>query len=340
PGDSEAEEKFKLVNEAYQVLSDDQKRQVYDRYGKEGLQGGGGGGRGGFSGGFGGFDDLGSIFEEMFSGGGRGRGRQSRGPQQKYELDLGVDMTIEFQEAVFGCKKEVKYSFKTICDTCEGTGAKDKKLKTCTSCGGQGQVGVRQGFMTFAQTCPDCKGEGKTIEVKCTDCKGKGYQENKESVTIDVPAGIDSENRLRVGSRGNIGFGQQKGDLYVTFHVRSDDTFIRQGDDIYVEVPVFFTQAISGETLTIPSLTGELSLKLDVGTRDKQQYAFKNEGVENVHGHGKGQLIAQIKLNYPNKLNSKQKDLLKNLAESFGSESLPQEKAFKSTFSKIKSWVK
>jgi molecular chaperone DnaJ len=340
PGDKEAEENFKHVNEAYQALSDPEKRAIYDQYGKEGLQGQAGGRRGGGFGG--GFDDLGSIFEEMFGGGmggGRSRGR-SRGPQQKYDLDLGVEMKIDFKEAIFGCSKEVKFSYKDLCKTCDGTGAKDKKLKTCAQCGGQGQVGVRQGFMTFAQTCPACKGEGKSIEVKCTDCKGKGFEEKKNSVTVDVPAGIDNENRLRVSGRGNIGFGQQQGDLYITFYVREDDTFQRQEDDIYIEVPVFFTKAISGATVKIPSLTGELDLKMEIGTRDKQQFTFRNEGVSNVHGHGKGSLVAQIKLVYPKKVNDEQRELLEKLNESFSSNNKHSDNPFEEAFKRVKGWFK
>lgn len=338
PGDESAEEKFKYINEAYQVLSDDQKRQVYDRYGKEGLQGGmGGQSRGGFSG----FDDLGSIFEEMFSGGfGSGTRSRQRGPKQKYDLDLSIEMTIDFKEAVFGCSKEVSYKYKDLCTTCEGTGAKDKKLKTCTSCDGQGQVYTRQGFMTFSQTCPVCHGEGKMVEKKCPDCKGKGYEEKEETVTVDVPAGIDSENRLRVPSKGNIGFGAQQGDLYITFHVLQDDTFIRDGDMIYIEVPLFFTQAVTGGSIKIPSLTDELTLELPVGTRDKQQFTFRNEGVANVHGRGKGDLIAQIKLVYPKKLNDEQKTLIAQLDQSFGVQKDTHESVFESAFEKVKGWFK
>lgn len=338
PGDKKAEENFKYVNEAYQILSDDKQRQVYDRYGKEGLQGGAGQSRGGFGGGgFGGFDDLGSIFEEMFAGGGSRR-QKSRGPQQKYNLDLGVEMTIDFKEAVFGCSKEVTYSYKDLCEKCEGTGAKDKKMKTCPTCGGQGQVRTSQGFMTFAQTCPTCQGEGKSVATKCGSCHGKGYKEVKNTVTVDVPAGIDNENRLRVASKGNIGFGKQQGDLYITFFVREDDTFQRHDDDIYLEVPVFFTQAVLGETITIPSLEEELELTLDMGTKDKQQFTFRDQGITNVHGHGKGNLIAQIKLIYPKRLNDEQKELLHKLNESFGVESKSHETAFAGVFDRVKNW--
>ncbi len=337
PGDAEAEHNFKLCNEAYQVLSDEKQRSIYDRYGKEGLQGGGGG-RGGFSGG--GFDDLSSVFEEMFGGFGGGRSQQRRGPEEKYPLDLGLSMNISFKEAVFGCEKELDFKFKDACKTCNGTGAKDGKVKTCGQCGGKGQVYMKQGFMTFSQTCPVCNGEGTQVAEKCGDCKGQGFSEVKDSVSIKVPAGIDNENRLRVSGRGNKGKSGTRGDLYVTFSVEEDETFVRHGNDIYIEVPLFFTQAVLGETIKIPSLTGELDLELTPGTKDKAQFNFRNEGVADVHGHGKGDLIAQIKLAFPNKLNDEQKELLEKLQESFGIESKPHESSFESVFDKVKGWFK
>ena len=339
PGDAEAEHNFKLCNEAYQVLSDEKQRSIYDRYGKEGLQSGGGG-RGGFGGGAG-FDDLSSVFEEMFGGfGGGGGRRQKRGSDEKYPLDLGLNMGISFKEAVFGCEKELDFKYKDSCKTCKGTGAKGGKVKTCSQCGGQGQVYMKQGFMTFSQTCPVCNGEGSEVADKCGDCKGQGFTEIKDTVTIKVPAGIDNENRLRVSGHGNKGKGGSRGDLYVTFQVEEDDTFIRNGNDIYIEVPVFFTQAVLGETIKIPSLTGELDLELTQGTKDKAQFHFRSEGVADVHGHGKGDLIAQVKLAYPNSLNSEQKELLEKLQETFGIESKPHESTFESAFDKVKSWFK
>ena len=337
PDDKEAEHKFKLCNEAYQVLSDDQQRSVYDRYGKEGLQGAAGGGRGGF----GGFDDLGSIFEEMFGGGfGGSQGRRQRADSDKYNLDLGVEMRINFKEAVFGCDKEVDFKFKKSCSSCKGTGAKNGKVTNCQQCGGKGQVYMRQGFMTFSQTCPVCHGEGTMAADKCDDCRGEGYISEKEKVTIKVPAGIDSDNRLRVSGRGNIGKNGRRGDLYVTFYVEPDAHFIRNGNDIYLEVPVFFTQAALGETISIPSLTGEVDLELDIGTKDKQQYRFRGEGISDVHGHGKGDMIAQVNLTYPKKLSDEQRELLEKLQDTFGIESKPHESVFESAFDKVKSWFK
>ncbi len=337
-GDKEAEKMFKLCNEAYQVLSDDEKRSIYDRYGKEGLKGHMGGGAGGF----GGFDDLSSIFEEMFGGfGGGGRRRRNPDDADKYPLDMGIELDITFHEAVFGCEKEITYRYKISCKSCNGTGAKDGKLQTCHTCDGQGQVYMRQGFMTFSQTCPDCHGSGVKAATKCSQCRGLGYKEEENTITINIPKGIDTGNRLRVAGAGNISKRGSRGDLYITFHVESDRHFVRDGNNIYIEIPVFFTQAVMGDTLTIPSLTGELELKLDVGTRDRQQFIFRGEGIEDVHGHGKGDLIAQIKITYPKKLNDEQKELLQKLQDSFGvEESKPHESFLESAIEKVKNWFK
>jgi molecular chaperone DnaJ len=337
PNDKEAEHKFKLCNEAYQCLSDDQQRSIYDRYGKEGLQGGGGRRSSG------GFDDLGSMFEEMFSGfgGGGSRRRQNPADMEKYSLDMNVDLYISFHEAIFGCEKDIEYTYKDSCKDCKGTGAKDGKLATCKQCSGQGQVYMKQGFMTFSQTCPACNGTGSAAAESCKSCRGSGYEEKRETVTIKVPAGIDSDNRLRVSGKGNIGKRGTRGDLYVTFTVKPDKHFVRNGNDVYIEIPVFFTQAVAGDTLSIPSLTGELELKLDVGTKDKQHFTFRGEGIEDVHGHGKGDLIAQINITYPKKLNDNQKDLLNQLQESFGiEEAKPHEGLLDSAIDKMKGWFK
>ena len=338
-GDADAEHKFKLCNEAYQCLSDDQQRSVYDRYGKEGLQGmGGGGGRSS-----GGFDDLGSMFEEMFNGfgGGGSRRRQNPADMEKYPLDMNVDMYISFHEAIFGCEKEIEFTYKNACKDCKGTGAKNGKLSTCSDCKGQGQVYMKQGFMTFSQTCPTCQGTGSAATDKCKSCSGLGYEEVRETVTVKIPAGVDSDNRLRVSGKGNIGKRGTRGDLYVTFSVKPDKHFQREGNDVYIAIPVFFTQAVAGDTLTIPSLTGELELKLDVGTRDKQHFTFRGEGIEDVHGHGKGDLIAQVNITYPKKLNDEQKDLLNKLQGSFGlEESKPHESVLDSAIDTMKSWFK
>jgi molecular chaperone DnaJ len=339
PGDSEAEEKFKAVNEAYQVLSDDEKKQIYDRYGKAGLEGHGRGG--GVSGGF---EDISSIFEEMFGGSGfGGYGGSSRRRERKtynYNLDIAVELVVEFNEAVFGCKKEVKYSYKNACKDCSGTGAKGGKLSTCSHCQGQGQIHMRQGFMTFAQTCPHCNGSGQSVGDKCKSCNGLGYDEIKDTFEVNIPEGVNDGNRIRVSNKGNIAPDGSRGDLYLQIRVKEDSHFVRHDDDIYLEVPIFFTQVALGAEIKIPGLRGELDLKIPAGTRDKEQFKFHGEGVKSVQGYGKGDLIVQVKINYPNSLNSEQTELLEKLQESFGVESKPHESSFETMFDKVKNWFK
>jgi len=338
PDDKEAEDKFKIVNEAYQVLSDEEKRSIYDRYGKAGLDGQGMG-RGGFGGTN--MDDVMDIFNSMFGGGGGFGSRQSRrDPSQKYALDFEIELSLEFHEAVFGCTKEVDMTYKVSCDTCEGTGAKDAKLETCDYCGGQGQVLMRQGPMQFAQTCPQCQGQGQKVKDPCTSCNGKGFHVEDDTVTITIPAGVDSGQRLRAQGYGNEGRGNQRGDMFITFSVKEDENFVRNGTDIYIEVPVFFTQSILGETISIPTLDGEIDLHLNKGTTDKEQYVFPDEGVVDVHSGEKGRLIAQIKLILPKKINDEQKELLEKIQESYGVESRPHKSSFEGAFDRVKSWFK
>lgn len=332
PGDKEAEERFKAINEAYQVLSDDEKRAIYDKYGKDGLQ------NQGFSrgGGFGGFDDLGSIFEEMF-----GFGSSSRRREQKtynYNRDLAIEVVLEFNEAVFGCKKTIDYKYKKACNSCAGTGAKDGKLSTCKTCGGRGQVHSRQGFMTFSQTCPNCSGSGQSKSENCKSCAGLGYEEVKDSFKVDIPEGVNDGMRIRVSNKGNIAPNNQRGDLYLQTKVKEDAHFVRHEDDIYVEAPVFFTQVALGTKIKIPSLRGEVELEIPRNARDQQQFTFKNEGVRNVQGFGKGDLIVQLKIEYPKSLNSEQQELLEKLQESFGIDSTPHKEKFEGMFEKVKKW--
>ena len=339
PDDKEAEEKFKLINEAYQVLSDEEKRAIYDRYGKEGLQGQGmGGGFGSAN-----MDDIMDIFNSMFGGMGGfggGFGQSRRDPSQKYGLDFEIELPLKFHEAVFGCEKKIDITYKTYCRDCDGTGAKDGKLSTCDYCGGQGQVMMRQGFMTFTQECPKCHGVGKKIEQECPSCHGKGYETKEDTVTIKIPAGVDSGNRLRAQGYGNEAKNGRRGDLYLTFYVEEDEHFIRNGNDIYIEVPVFFTQAILGETISIPALQGELDLELKPGTKDREQFVFEAEGIPDVHSGRKGRLIAQVKMVLPKKINDEQRELLEKLQESYGVESRPHKSTFESAFERVKSWFK
>jgi len=337
PDNKEAEEKFKALSEAYEVLKDPEKRAIYDQYGKAGLEGRGMGG--GFGGGQS-MDDIMDMFNSMFGGGFGGGRQQRRDPSQKFNADFEMEFSLKFNEAVFGCEKKVKIKYKVPCDDCKGTGAENGKLESCDYCNGQGQVVMKQGFMSFAQPCPKCHGEGQKATSTCQSCSGRGYHEEPDTVTIKIPAGVDSGNRLRAQGYGNQLKNGRRGDLYLTFYVEEDEHFVRDGVNVYIEVPVFFTQAVLGESITIPSLDGELELDLDMGTKDKAQFVFRNEGIEDVHGGGRGNLIAQIKIVYPKKLNDEQKALLTKLQDSFGVESRPHSSKFDSMFSKVKEWFK
>ncbi len=332
PGNKEAEEKFKLINEAYAVLSDEEKRRMYDLYGKEGLENQGGGFRSSS------MDEFMDIFNSMFGeafGFGSSRRQKSSMP---YPLDIDIEIDLEFNEAIFGCEKEVNIYYKTPCKECHGKGG---KVQTCDYCGGHGQIVMRQGFMTFAQECPQCKGSGEIVVQKCSSCKGSGAKVNEESIKVSIPAGVDIGNRLRVPAKGNVDNRGFRGDLYIHFNITDDEHFIRDGNDIYIEVPVFFTQVLLSEEIKVPSLEGELSIKLNPKVRDKEHFIFYNKGVPFVNNPSKrGRFIAQIKIIYPKKLNNEQKELIKKLQESFGVESKPQKSIFEKTFEKIKKWVK
>lgn len=343
PDDTEAEERFKEANEAYEVLSDSNKRSIYDRYGKEGLEGFGSQSRGGFSksGGFEDiFGDLGDIFESAFGSGGFKSQRRKQRKRYNYDLDSLIELKLDFNDAIFGCKKEIEFEYKKYCETCNGTGAKGAEKTTCPYCDGQGQIFQRQGFMTFSQTCPHCQGEGEVVKEKCPDCSGAGYIIHKDKVVVDIPEGVNSGNRIRVSGKGNIYPDNQRGDLYISIDVAEDEHFVRHGDDIYLEVPLFFTQIALGSTVKIPSLRGELDLTIPMGSQDKEQFVFRGEGVKNVHTGAKGRLIAQIKIEYPKSLNDEQERLLNELQESFGYDAKPQENIFESAFEKIKGWFK
>ncbi len=334
PNDKEAEDKFKLVNEAYQVLSDESKRSIYDRYGKAGFDGQGGRGFGGNAD----MDDIMDIFNSMFGGGFGGNTNTRRSKGQKYNLDFEIELSLKFEEAIFGCEKKIDIKYKISCDDCNGTGAKDGKLEKCDYCQGRGQVVMRQGMMQFAQTCPKCHGEGQKIVQKCSSCDGKGYKYKEDSVTVKIPAGVDSGNRLRVQGYGNASKNGTRGDLYLTFIIKEDEHFIRNGKDIYIEVPVFFTQAILGETVTIPTLNGEKEIKLNQSTKDKEQFIFDGEGVVDIQTGRKGRFIVQIKMELPTSISEEQRELLEKLQESYGVESKPHKSVFETAFEKVKGW--
>ncbi|MBX1886031.1 molecular chaperone DnaJ [Campylobacter peloridis] len=332
-GNKEAEDRFKLVNEAYEVLSNDEKRSIYDRYGKEGLKG--------QASGFGGFNDfdLGDIFSSFFEEG-FGFGKTSRQKKEsKYPRDLKISIKITFKEAVFGCKKKIDFTYKTFCKTCNGSGSENGKESTCEHCGGKGQVGIRQGFMTFVQTCEYCSGSGNVIKDKCKNCQGNGYEEIKDSIELDIPEGIDNGMSLRAQNKANeLPNDSKRGDLYIKIIVEEDEKFIRHEDDIYTIVPVFFTQAALGKTIKVSTIRGEADLKLPVGAKDKEKFELANQGVKNLHSGKLGSHIVQIDIKFPKTLNDEQKNLLQQLEKSFG---LAEEESFieqESLFDKIKSW--
>lgn len=326
-GDAEAEAKFKEINEAYQVLSDEQKRAMYDRYGKEGLEGGGG--FGGFGGGF---DDISDIFDSFFGGGSSSRKRKPR-----EMLDIAVRLDLEFLEAVFGCKKKVEYTWEKPCEACDGKGG---DRATCSYCDGAGQVYSRQGFMTFAQTCPKCHGAGYEIRNPCKKCGGSGKESTTESVEISIPSGIDTGQRLRVNGRGNIGQSGKRGDLYVIVEVAEDDKFVRSGENIYFEVPVFFTLAAMGGEIEVTTLRGKKPLDIPQATRDKTQLVLKGEGIDSEVTKRKGDLIAQVKIVYPTKFTDEQMDMLEKLHESFGQDGHAHTTLIEEIFEKVKGWFK
>lgn len=336
-GNKEAEEMFKKVNEAYQVLSDAQKRQIYDRYGRAGLENSG-------------FDfnfDLSSImerFNSFFGGDFMGGGARSRG-EESYPLHNIIRLEIEFNESLFGCKKEIENTYKKPCKDCSGTGAKGGEVKVCPHCQGSGQEVFRQGFITFAQPCSACGGKGKEAKEKCPTCKGNGFVLEKEKVEVAIPEGVDNGNRLRLQGKGNEDKQGRRGDLYLEIVVKEDKNFIRYNDDIYLEVPIFFTLVLLGGSLKIPTpYKKELELKIPVGVSDKQHFIFKGEGVRNVQTGLKGSFIAVAKIIYPDpaKITEEQKTLLTQLQKSFGYEEMQeaQKEGGESYLEKIKGWFK
>lgn len=311
PDDAEAENKFKEASEAYEVLSDSQKRAAYDQFGHAGVDGQGGG-HGGFGGG--GFGGFGDIFEDLFGGGGGFGGR--RGPRPGADLQYELEITLE--QAVAGAKIDIKIPTKDICDACDGTGAESASdVKTCSTCGGVGQVRMQQGFFSVNTTCPTCNGTGKEITNPCKKCHGEGYTHSNKTLSVSVPAGVDTGDRIRLQGEGEAGEpGAPKGDLYVRIHVKKHSVFERDGNNLYCQIPLSFTTAALGGTLDVPTLNGKANLKIPAGTQSGQRFKLSGKGVKSVRSTMVGDLVVQVHIETPVKLNARQKELLQEFDES------------------------
>jgi molecular chaperone DnaJ len=329
----EAEIKFRECTEAYSVLSDPQKRQVYDTYGHEGLRGSNVGAD--FNSSV--FQDFHDIFgdffgfEDLFSGGRRGRGRNQRG------ADLRYDMTLTFEEAAAGVTTKVKLPKQELCSACNGTGAKKGTGATsCQTCGGRGQMAYQQGFFTITRTCPACQGAGQIIRERCLECRGNGRVEREKIIELRIPPGVDSGTRLRVTGEGEQGpNGGPPGDLYVVLDVKEHQFFERRGADLYCTIPLSVVQAALGTELQVPGLGGEEKLKIPEGTQSDAVFRVKGKGLPDPRGGGKGDLYYHVRVLTPTKLTREQRKLMEHLGASLKVENKPADRN-SSIFEKVK----
>jgi len=340
PGDTGAEEKFKELGEAYEILSDDQKRSAYDRFGHAAFAPGGGGARpgGGASAGqqWGGFHDPRDIFETVFGGGGGGIFDSFFGnaAQQNDHAgrgnDLRYDLEIDFEEAARGSEKEVAFNVLDTCPECAGRGgAEGSRDETCPTCHGRGQVAHSRGFFTVASTCPRCSGVGRTITNPCKKCGGEGRTAQRRKIKIRIPAGIDDGSRLRSSGHGEAGLrGGPHGDLYVSIHVREHDLFVRQDDDLLCDVPIAFSMAALGGEIEVPTLTGSARLKIPAGTQYGTMFRLRGQGMPNVHGHGHGDLLVRALVEVPSRLSRQLKEKLEEFSNLANDEAYPQRQSF------------
>jgi molecular chaperone DnaJ len=330
PGDAAAEEKFKEAKEAYEMLTDPDKRAAYDRFGHAGVDPNAGGGAGGQ--GFGNFSDaFGDIFGDIFGGaagrGGGGRSNVYRGSDLRYSME------ITLEQAAAGFTTEIKVPSWETCDTCDGTGAKPgTKAETCKTCGGQGQVRMQQGFFSIQQTCPSCRGSGKTIPNPCSACDGVGRIRKQKTLEVKIPAGIDDGMRIRSSGNGEPGLnGGPSGDLYVEVSIKPHRVFQREGDDLHCEVPVSFARAALGGTIDVPTLNGKASFDLPEGTQTGKTFRLRGKGIRNVRSSVAGDLYCHVVVETPVKLTDRQRKILEDFEASLeegGDRHSPQSKSW------------
>lgn len=309
PDDQEAEGRFKEAKEAYDVLSDARKRAAYDQFGHAGVETQGGAGGFGAGGGF--RDIFDEVFGDIFGGRGGGGERAFRGADLRYQLELSLE------QAVFGTEASIDVSSLAECGTCAGSGAKPGSAPTvCETCDGAGQVRMQQGFFSIQQTCPRCRGSGKVISDPCRDCGGQGRRQQQKTLSVKVPAGVDTGDRIRLSGEGEAGQrGGPPGDLYVEIHVREHPIFARDGVNLFCEVPIGFTTAALGGDLEVPTLNGRVTLKIPPETQTGKLFRLRSKGVKSVRGGATGDLLCRVVTETPVKLNSKQKALLREFEE-------------------------
>jgi molecular chaperone DnaJ len=330
PDDAQAEERFKEASEAYQVLSDSERRDQYDRFGHAAFQQGMGGGGFDFSGA--GFEDIfGDIFGDFF-GGGRGRRSQNRARRGD---DLRYDLEIDFEEAIFGVETAIRIPRLGECETCRGSGAKEGSApETCLVCAGTGQLRYQQGLFSIAKTCTECHGEGKMLRDPCASCRGSGSVREQQTLSVKIPAGVDTGSRLKLRGEGEGGVrGGPAGDLYVVLHVREHELFRREGNDILCDVPIGFTQAALGAELEVPTPHGKVKMKIPQGTQSGRVFRVKGKGAPDVRGYVHGDALVRVAVETPRKLTAKQRELLEEFARISGEEVHPISKSF---FEKVK----
>ena len=310
PDNQEAEEKFKEAKEAYEILTDAQKRAAYDKFGHAGVDPNQAG-----PGGFGGGADFGDVFGDIFGdifGGGRRSQRAARGADLRYNMEL----TLE--EAVRGVSKEIKVPTLVECDECHGSGARSgTSAQTCPTCHGSGQVQMRQGFFAVTQTCPHCHGKGKIVTDPCRKCHGDGRVQKTKTLSVKIPAGVDTGDRIRLAGEGEAGeFGAPAGDLYVQVHVKEHPIFVRDGNNLFCEIPISFTTAALGGEVAVPTLDGKVMLKIPGETQTGRMFRLRGKGVRSLRSGAEGDLLCKAVVETPVKLSDEQKELLKQLEDS------------------------